>query len=255
VSAAFIASQKPRGSRPWVSSPQLLVSVRNAAEAQAALTGGADIIDVKEPAAGSLGRASPAAIRDVAAVVAREPRGLSVALGEMVEWNGDASRLPASVRWVKLGLSNCASDAGWMSRWQTCRRQFEDAHRQQIGWIAVAYADCVAANAPPPDQLLAAAVETRCTGVLLDTFAKHGQQLRDWMSPDEISDWIKSAREHGLTTAVAGSLQVGDLEWLCPLQPDLIAIRSAACRQGVRTACIDAEAVTRFRQALLAASG
>ena len=37
--------------------PGLLVSVRSAAEALAALAGGADVIDVKEPNQGSLGAA------------------------------------------------------------------------------------------------------------------------------------------------------------------------------------------------------
>ena len=47
---------------------RLLVSVRSAAEAEAALLGGADVIDVKEPDRGPLGRADDAVI---AAVVRR----------------------------------------------------------------------------------------------------------------------------------------------------------------------------------------
>ena len=37
----------------------LLVSVRDAKEAQQAVSGGADVIDVKEPAHGALGAADP----------------------------------------------------------------------------------------------------------------------------------------------------------------------------------------------------
>ena len=46
---------------------RLLVSVRDAVEADAAVDGGAEIVDAKEPAAGSLGAVAPAvlaAIRD-----------------------------------------------------------------------------------------------------------------------------------------------------------------------------------------------
>ncbi len=39
---------------------RLLVSVRSAAEAEIALSAGADLIDVKEPSRGSLGAADPA---------------------------------------------------------------------------------------------------------------------------------------------------------------------------------------------------
>src|SRR5690606_38342384 len=44
---------------------QLLVSVRNRAEALAALAGGADLIDVKEPWRGSLGAAPPHVMEEV----------------------------------------------------------------------------------------------------------------------------------------------------------------------------------------------
>ena len=49
---------------------RLLVSVRSAAEAEAALTGGASVIDVKEPTRGALGRADDGVIADVIGAVA-----------------------------------------------------------------------------------------------------------------------------------------------------------------------------------------
>ena len=69
---------------------KLLVSVRSADEAQAALDGGASIIDVKEPSLGSLGRASEAAI---AAVVNRVARRIpiSAALGDLDEHRAEYS--------------------------------------------------------------------------------------------------------------------------------------------------------------------
>ena len=51
-------------------SPGLLVSVRNAVEAEVALHGGADWIDVKEPKQGALGAAEPETIRSVLETVA-----------------------------------------------------------------------------------------------------------------------------------------------------------------------------------------
>ena len=49
----FVTTEEAQRSR-------LLVSVRSAAEAEIALHGGADLIDVKEPTRGSLGRADGA---------------------------------------------------------------------------------------------------------------------------------------------------------------------------------------------------
>ena len=63
----------------------LLVSVRSASEALAALEGGAAVIDVKEPDRGPLGRADASVWSEVRAAV---PYGtpVSVALGELTEW-------------------------------------------------------------------------------------------------------------------------------------------------------------------------
>jgi uncharacterized protein (UPF0264 family) len=53
-----------------LSTPRLLVSVRDAAEAVEALAGGADWIDLKEPQRGPLGAVDAVTARDVVHVVA-----------------------------------------------------------------------------------------------------------------------------------------------------------------------------------------
>src|SRR5215469_12623731 len=87
---------------------RLLVSVRSAAEAEAALRGGAALIDVKEPAHGPLGRASDEVIEEVVRVVAgRLP--VSAALGELIDNFADV--LPScigSLAYLKWGLSRSA---------------------------------------------------------------------------------------------------------------------------------------------------
>ena len=49
---------------------RLLVSVSSAAEASAALAGGADVIDAKDPLAGALGAVSADVLREIHAIVA-----------------------------------------------------------------------------------------------------------------------------------------------------------------------------------------
>src|SRR5216683_1627996 len=97
----------------------LLVSVRSVDEAEAALNGGAALIDVKEPSRGSLGRADDETLAGVLRCVAgRGP--VSAALGELVEGSG----LPAvkGLRFTKWGLSGC-SDVPW-------RRELESAREK-----------------------------------------------------------------------------------------------------------------------------
>ncbi len=73
-------------------------------EARAAMAGGADVIDVKEPTAGALGRATSSVMQDIAGVVATSPATpCSVALGELLELqSANEIVVPDSVRWVKV---------------------------------------------------------------------------------------------------------------------------------------------------------
>ncbi len=111
----------------------LLVSVRSAAEALAALAGGAALIDAKEPARGSLGRAEDAIIRDIViAVAGRTP--VSAALGE---WAEDTDNVPdADLAYVKWGLAGCANRPSWRD---ALSRLLDRQQRPQV--VLTAYAD------------------------------------------------------------------------------------------------------------------
>ena len=63
---------------------RLLVSVTNAAEASAAVAGGADVIDAKNPLAGALGAVSPDTLRDIHATVAGV-RLVTAAIGDAAD--------------------------------------------------------------------------------------------------------------------------------------------------------------------------
>src|SRR5262249_22964466 len=126
----------------------LLVSVRSAAEAVAALEGGADLIDVKEPSRGSLGRADDRVIADVIqAVAGRKP--VSAACGELLEWLVSPQRKQGSpqLRYAKWGLAGCCGFGDWPLLLETAAEQLPVDCRP----VAVAYADWQRAAAPPPD--------------------------------------------------------------------------------------------------------
>jgi len=83
---------------------KLLVSPRNYEEARAALLGNADIIDVKNPAEGSLGANFPWVIRDIINLVKQYPhRESSAAIG-------DVPNLPGTVSLAALGLASLGVD-------------------------------------------------------------------------------------------------------------------------------------------------
>src|SRR5262249_30368389 len=127
------------------SPPQLLVSVRSAEEARAALEGGAALIDVKEPSRGSLGRADARVIREVTAAVGRR-RPVSAALGEWVEKIGSVP--DADLTFVKWGLAGCRRNPNWR---RNLAWLLEQQARPQT--VLVAYADWQRAQAPSVEEV------------------------------------------------------------------------------------------------------
>ncbi|WLD13406.1 (5-formylfuran-3-yl)methyl phosphate synthase [Planctellipticum variicoloris] len=231
--------------------PRLLVSVCDADEARAALAGGADIIDVKDPAQGSLGRATPEAWAAIAAAI---PAGipLSLALGELREWSPTTPipNIPAQVRWLKLGLAGMRDLTDWRTTWSSLRTRFEAACPTPIGWVAVAYADADIAEAPPVEDIARAAMETGCAGFLIDTWSKGGSGLVELGVDRRLRSILPELGQQGLFTALAGSLRPVDVAAVAGWGADIIAVRTAACEGGVRTGRVSQEAVRSLQQRL-----
>lgn len=232
--------------------PRLLVSVRSVAEAYEAIEGGADILDIKEPTLGSLGMASLESIAAIGSmpqvVQGRVP--LSVALGELVDWQKSTAipAIPAGPRLAKLGLSRSASSPNWIADWLQIRREFQRLCTSPIEWVGVAYADSEEAGSPDVQQVLNAAVETGCTGLLIDTWTKDGRTLSDEIDVDVLSNIAAKCQRAGLFLALAGRLNTDSLRAVSRVPADVIAIRSAACRNHDRVSQIHAERVVSFKR-------
>jgi uncharacterized protein (UPF0264 family) len=227
---------------------KLLVSVRSGVEALAALAGGAAIIDVKEPLNGSLGRATCGVWREIRQVV---PLAIpvSVALGELDEWFGpEALNIPrgaaTGVTYCKLGLSDAPLD--WIDRWRDIRERLAGSACLSLAWVAVVYVDWLAARAPDPVAIIAAACEIdECCGVLFDTWSKSRPSGLDltW------KPLVDRVRATGRFVALAGSVDVGTIARLAALGPDIFAVRGAACAGGDRLGPIDGQRVSALAQA------
>ncbi|BBO35131.1 (5-formylfuran-3-yl)methyl phosphate synthase [Lacipirellula parvula] len=226
---------------------QLLVSVRDAAEAQAALDGGADWIDLKEPANGPLGAVTATVARGVAEVVAGRA-SLSAAAGELLDWPHSPARDLLAVDGVtqlKLGLSAC-NDGDWRQAWLVAQREIVDAGKKLV---AVAYADADRAHSPIPFDVLEAAATARARWLLVDTFDKSSGTLLELLDAAAIQSLFARAQQLGMTTAAAGRLTPATIEAL-PLEViDVVAVRSAACG-GNRNAVVRAPCVAALQRLL-----
>ncbi|MCG8450036.1 MAG: (5-formylfuran-3-yl)methyl phosphate synthase [Pirellulales bacterium] len=228
--------------------PRLLVSVRNASEAAAALAGGANWIDLKEPLAGPLGAVEVETARDVVATVAGR-RPLSAALGELWNWPTPGARQLlkiSEIAVVKLGLSRCAGEKQWKRRWCEAAAEVAAAGKQLA---AVAYADWQQAQAPRPLLVASQAAIVRSRYLLLDTFEKRGGSLPAHFPEDKLGEILHLAREAGLQTAVAGRLMTETLAALPNSAIDFVAVRGGVC-EGQRTSQIRQELVEQFRKAI-----
>ena len=229
-------------------SPQLLVSVRDATEAVDALDGGADWIDCKEPLAGPLGAVTADVAHEIVqAVAGRCP--VSAALGELVDWPKSAAHELLAVEElcvVKLGLRDCGILPDWSERWISA---FQGARYAGKELAAVIYADWLAAQAPPPREVVSVARSVGCRFLLVDTFEKNNKSTLEIFCRDGLKEILQLAQQGEMTTALAGNLRVADLPQLVGLPLDLVAVRGAVC-QGERSTRIAKKLVREFRTRL-----
>jgi (5-formylfuran-3-yl)methyl phosphate synthase len=230
----------------------LLVSVRDADEAEIALAGGADVIDVKEPARGSLGAADPDAVAAVIAVVAdRAP--VSVAAGELIDWRPTnpperSAEFASGAAFLKFGLARCDTASNWPARWYQAIDSLPRGPRP----VAVVYADWRSAAAPSPDQVLAQAKVFDCPALLVDTWNKSTGDLFDHWPVSQLADFASRVREAGLHLVLAGSLRTASVRLAQGCKPTLIAVRGAVC-EGGRGGKISLQRVRALRAALASA--
>jgi uncharacterized protein (UPF0264 family) len=225
----------------------LLVSVRSADEVAAALAGGADLIDVKEPAKGPL---APAEAEVVAAVIdkVRGKVPVSAALGE---WSPNAItdahwHLELKLNYVKWGLACYAPHPGWGEDLLDTRRQLPLG----MEMVAVAYADWERAKSIPPGELARFAKRFRFKAFLLDTWNKDGKTLLDFTTPAEVADLVDGLKRLSITVAIGGSLRPEHVKQLRGVNPDYFAVRTSACAAGKRDGVIDATRVKRWKEAI-----
>ena len=232
--------------------PKLLVSVRDAPEVLAALAGGADWIDLKEPSAGPLAAVDVAVAREAAMALAGR-RNLSAALGELRDWKSSVSvglLEIEEIRVVKLGLSGCAGLSDWQALLESASTTVASAGKQLVG---VVYADWRQAEAPPPPEVLGLAASLGLRYLLVDTYGKQAGTVLNYLSPQELKHLFEAAKLRSMMTVLAGSVTQAELDQLPVEIVDLVAVRGAVCR-GARTSAVDVKLVQDFRQTLVESS-
>jgi (5-formylfuran-3-yl)methyl phosphate synthase len=221
---------------------RLLVSVVSATEAERAVAGGADIVDVKDPGEGALGAPAPRILSEVVRVV-DGAAPVSVALGDLPDLPHTAALAArgaalSGAAYVKVGLRGMRE----LDRAVAVMSAVADAIGSDTAVIAAAYADAEALDPPAlsPAWLPLLVERTGIAGTLVDTFVKDGRGLYGWLSEPELTDLIERTHAAGGSFAIAGQLRLGELR---RVDADLVGVRSAVCRGGDRTAELDTDLV------------
>lgn len=236
---------------------KLLVSVVDADEARVAAAAGADIVDVKNPAEGSLGAPSPAVIAAVRAAVPTE-LPVSAAIGDMPNLPGTAALAAlgaarSGATYVKVGLWGVSTEDDAVALLRAVREAVPGAVV-----VAAAYADAQrvetavagprakgASRAPLAPALLPRVA--RAAGVevcMVDTAVKDGRGLLEWLSPASL---VAEAHAAGLQVALAGALRPEDLAAI--RGADIAGVRSTVCAGG-RNGSLDGALVAAMRERL-----
>jgi uncharacterized protein (UPF0264 family) len=220
----------------------LLVSVVSALEAERAVAGGADIVDVKDPGEGALGAPAPRVLSEVVRTVGGTVP-VSVALGDLPDLPHTAALAArgaalSGAAYVKVGLRGVRK----LERAVAMMSAVADAVSDQAEVIAAAYADARALDPPAlePVWLPALVERTGIAGGLVDTFLKDGRGLYGWLSEVELTDLIDRTRRAGGLFGAAGQLRCGEL---ARVDADVVGVRSAVCRGGDRAADLDTDLV------------
>jgi uncharacterized protein (UPF0264 family) len=218
---------------------RLLVSVRSAEEARAALAGGAEIIDAKEPRRGALGAVEIGVLREIVRAVHGE-RSVSAAIGD----SGDAKLLAERARaaaeagatFVKVGFADARDPDVVRAR---LSRVLEGAllPSAPCAVVAVAYADWHDVGAAAPSTVVAAAGAEGAMGVLVDTVRKDGAGLFRCLGRASLECLVQDARSRSLLVALAGRITVEDLAFAYEAGAEIVGVRGAAC-DGGRDGCV-----------------
>ena len=218
---------------------KMLASVTGVEEAEIAIAGGVDIIDLKDPKAGALGAVATDAIRRDRLVGCRTPRRPARSAATC-RWSPKRSaprprrsRRPAWT-YVKIGFFPSEMPRPVPAALAPL------AMRTKL--IAVLFADLA-----PDFDLLPVFAKDGFHGAMVDTADKAKGRLLDHLPPERIPAFVERARSSGLVVGLTGSLEAPDIPRLLPSRQISSAFAALSATSRERTASLDAEAIAQIR--------
>lgn len=232
---------------------KLMVSVVDRNEALEAVRGGADIIDVKNPAEGALGAQKPWIARQIRESL---PKGLelSITLGDLPYLPGTASLAAVGAallgaNYVKVGLLGARRLEEAVEMLEAVREAIKTSGFK-VKTVACGYADHTDYGCMSPKLLPEAAYRAEADGILVDVKGKReNKALFNCLGKESLRRMLVEAKDFGLFTALAGGLRVETLLECVKLGVDVVGIRRGVMVRGKVDRRLVALASSLIRQA------
>ncbi len=211
---------------------KLLISPVDENEAVEAISGGADIIDVKNPKEGPLGASFPWIITHIRELT---PKGVEVSctLGDMPNLPGSVALAATGaaslgVNYVKVSLLNIATEEDAVFLMQNVAKAARCVNKY-VKVVVAGFADASRVDSVNPLLIPKIAQQAECDFAMIDTAIKDGKTLFDFLHPTQLKTFVDEAHSCKLKAALAGSLKKEHLSTLNWLGLDIVGIRGAAC--------------------------
>ncbi len=216
----------------------MLASVNSLAEAKLVLAANVDIIDLKEPALGSLGGLDIGLVNKIVKAISPQCP-ISATIGDLpmqpeLIFNAVMAMAETGVNYIKIGFFQSENQVKVIEKLSGLS--------QKVNLIAVLFADT-----NPDFELIDKLKAAGFSGVMLDTLDKTKGSLTGIMPGIEIGRFVHHAKTREMLCGLAGSLTLEDVPRLLPYQPDYLGFRGALCAQHERAGRLNNKSVQAIR--------
>jgi uncharacterized protein (UPF0264 family) len=154
----------------------------------------------------------------------------------------------SGAQFIKVGLLGVKTQEQAEEMLHAIVRAVKDFDREKKV-VASGYSDYARVGSISPMLLPAAAAKAGADLVMVDTAVKDGRPTFDFMSEQDLADFINLGHANGLEVALAGSIGFRHLDLLKGLNPDIIGVRGIVCG-GNRKSAIRSELVEKLKRDL-----
>ena len=196
---------------------KILASIKNISEAKILIDTEIDIIDLKDPSNGALGKLENNDIKDIINFIDKK-KLTSSTIGDLPnnkdlisEIVGELSN--TDVDFIKIGVYE-NNYINTLSKIKSCKKL-----------IAVFFAD----KFLPTKEEILILKNSGFSGVMIDTSNKNSGNLFNHVSDNEVHNFISNAKNLNLLTGVAGSINGSHINQISKLNPNYMGFRGALC--------------------------